>query len=122
MSIIPSAATNGTSPTSPEREVKSPEALAIELLTTGQSMMHGEKDAKRLLRQLRNDWRAEDADMLDTLRVQAEQKIRAEIAEDFVRQGKASHSLSWGQAREIALNGLCSCSGGIKPCDMGGAS
>jgi hypothetical protein len=49
----------------------------------------------------------------------AADKVRAEIAQDFIRQGKASTSLTWGQAHEIALNGLCSCSGGIKPCDMG---
>ncbi|MFG3136042.1 hypothetical protein ACGFZA_07445 [Streptomyces sp. NPDC048211] len=61
---------------------------------------------------------------IDRLRAElakADQKTRAEIAEDFMRQGKASNSLTWGQAHEIALNGLCRCSGGIKPCDMGGA-
>jgi hypothetical protein len=43
-------------------------------------------------------------------------------AEDFVRQGKASDTLTWGQAVYIARDGLCSCSGGLKPCDMGGAA
>lgn len=60
--------------------------------------------------------------MLNAYRAEVERKVRAEIAADFVRQGKASNSLTWGQAHEIALNGLCACSGGVKPCDMGGAA
>lgn len=42
------------------------EQLAIELLTTSQCMTHGKVDAHRLLRKLREDWRAEDGDALDT--------------------------------------------------------
>ncbi|WP_405944689.1 hypothetical protein [Streptomyces sp. NBC_00932] len=59
--------------------------------------------------------------LIDAAFAESQTEARAEIAADFVRQGKASGSLTWGQAHEIALQGLCSCSGGIKPCDMGGA-
>lgn len=59
--------------------------------------------------------------LINSALAECQAATRAEIAADFVRQGKASGSLTWGQAHEIALQGLCSCSGGIKPCDMGGA-
>ncbi|MEV0556322.1 hypothetical protein AB0I27_23070 [Streptomyces sp. NPDC050597] len=59
--------------------------------------------------------------MLAEVEAEREAQVRGEIAKDFIRQGEASNTLSWGQAHEIALNGLCGCSGGIKPCDMGGA-
>lgn len=37
-------------------ECKTVEELAIELLTTGKSMTHGEQDARRLLDSLRSKW------------------------------------------------------------------
>lgn len=63
-----------------------------------------------------------EVDRLRTENATIEAKTREAIAQDFIRQGKASDSLSWGQAVSIARDGLCACSGGIKPCDMGGAA
>lgn len=59
--------------------------------------------------------------ILQAASVAVEHRTRWAVAEDFVRQGKASDSLTWGQAVYIARDGLCGCSGGLKPCDMGGA-
>ncbi|GGZ84185.1 hypothetical protein [Streptomyces rubiginosohelvolus] len=64
-----------SSAASPDRETKpteqltmTNEELAIELLTTNQHMTHGKADAHRLLRKLRQDWRAEDTDMRAAIR------------------------------------------------------
>jgi hypothetical protein len=67
---------------------------------------------------------ARQAREIDRLKAEtrtAEDRVRESIAQDFIRQGEASDSLNWGQAVYIAREGLCGCSGGIKPCDMGGA-
>ena len=45
-------------------ETKTVEQLAIELLTTGRSMTHGEKDARRLLGELRKVWLHAEANEL----------------------------------------------------------
>lgn len=45
-------------------ERKTVEELAIELLTTGKSMTHGEADARRLLDELRKVWLNQGADFL----------------------------------------------------------
>lgn len=58
---------------------------------------------------------------LETANAATEPRVREAVAQDFIRQGKASDSLTWGHAVYIARDGLCGCSGGIKPCDMGGA-
>ncbi|MDQ0758773.1 hypothetical protein [Streptomyces canus] len=55
------------------------------------------------------------------VRAQAERDVRNRIAADFEAYGKQHSTLSWGQARYIARDGLCSCSGGSMPCDEGGA-
>jgi hypothetical protein len=68
----------------------------------------------------RVDEQAREIERLTAENASTEAKVRESIAEDFVRQGKASDTLNWGQAVYIARDGLCSCSGGIKPCDMGG--
>ncbi|MFJ2676334.1 hypothetical protein [Streptomyces sp. NPDC087525] len=62
-------------------------------------------------------------DLVDAFRAEVEREVRAAVAADFDRRAKRTTDfLSPGQAREIALHGLCACSGGTKPCDMGGAS
>lgn len=115
MSIIPSAAPNDTSPAplSPEREA---EIRAFEE-DEHRNVLTMARDLDDILAEL-DRVRAE----LAAKPAEVERKVRSEIAADFIRQGKASNSLTWGQAHEIALNGLCSCSGGNKPCSMGGAA
>ncbi|MEU5772617.1 hypothetical protein ABZ819_04845 [Streptomyces venezuelae] len=49
-------------------ERKSVEELAIELMTSGKSMTHGEQDARRLLDSLRSKWLNEGAAAIDHLR------------------------------------------------------
>ena len=61
-------------------------------------------------------------DLVDAYRGEIERDVRWQIAKDFEEFGKTHDTFSWGQAVYIARDGLCSCSGGSKPCDMGGAS
>ncbi|MDQ0792060.1 hypothetical protein [Streptomyces sp. B1I3] len=112
MSIKSSAATNALTELTPERIAEIKDLLRYESSIAFYS--HRAKESMLLL--------VAGVEQLKTERSEIEQQVRNEIAEDFVRQGKASNSLTWGTAHEIALNGLCGCSGGIKPCDMGGAS
>jgi hypothetical protein len=62
-----------------------------------------------------------EVEALNAERDRTETRVRESVAQDFIRQGKASDRLTWGQAVYIARDGLCGCSGGLKPCDMGGA-
>lgn len=45
-----------------------------------------------------------------------ERTVRAEVAADFQLAARHQDEFSWGEAVDIASNGLCSCRGGNKPC------
>lgn len=74
---------------------------------------------------VRQDMVAEEgaAQLLDAYRAEVERDVRSQVAEDFKRVGKTPNTdISWGRAFYIARDGLCSCSGGLKPCEMAGES
>ncbi|MYR75123.1 MULTISPECIES: hypothetical protein [unclassified Streptomyces] len=48
------------------REIKTPEQLAIELMTSVQSMKNGEPDARRLLHELQRNWLHEAARLMES--------------------------------------------------------
>jgi hypothetical protein len=56
-----------------------------------------------------------------TLLARFRAEIRAEVAADFQLAARHQDEFSWGEAVDIARDGLCSCRGGNKPCPKAGA-
>lgn len=54
----------------------------------------------------------------EVLLASAEQHTRKAVADDFAAFGKRRDELSWAEARMIAFEGLCTCRGGTKPCEL----
>jgi len=61
------------------------------------------------------------ADLLADFFNTVERKVRAEVASDFQLASRHQDEFSWGEAVDIASNGLCSCRGGNRPCPKAGA-
>ncbi|MGW6741730.1 hypothetical protein ACWGDX_13545 [Streptomyces sp. NPDC055025] len=103
--IIPSASPDDTNPSAPESAVQS-------LINGG----YGERQAREILSFVRGEAREQGY-------ASGQAAARKEIAADFDRwAARTTDSLTPGQASVIVLHGLCECSGGVKPCYMGGTS
>ncbi|MFI1485672.1 hypothetical protein [Streptomyces sp. NPDC020747] len=50
-----------------------------------------------------------------------ESRVREAVAVGFVQLGESRDSVAWGEAHDIAIEGLCVCRGGSKACPEAGA-